>query len=297
MQSRLEGVRVAVLGGDGRQVLLVAELGKLGARVKVIGLSGIQENSRVTIHSSLEETVRDAQVVLLPMPGVNDEGRIFAPQINIPLHLTAGVVEKIPPGAPILVGVAKRYLRELLAEKQRKLVEVAELDNVAILNSIPSAEGAIQMAMEAVPITIHNSNSFVLGYGRTGITLARMLKAIGAKVWVAARKPGDLARIEEQGYRPVPFPELGGYIQQADLIFNTVPAMVLDKNLLTKVSREAYILDLASTPGGTDFLAASNLGIKAVLAPGLPGKVAPKTAGQILIQVIPDLVCKLLALE
>ncbi|MDA8213028.1 MAG: dipicolinate synthase subunit DpsA [Clostridia bacterium] len=297
MQSRLEGVRVAVLGGDGRQVLLVAELGKLGARVKVIGLSGIQENSRVTIHSSLEETVRDAQVVLLPMPGVNDEGRIFAPQINIPLHLTAGVVEKIPPGAPILVGVAKRYLRELLAEKQRKLVEVAELDNVAILNSIPSAEGAIQMAMEAVPITIHNSNSFVLGYGRTGITLARMLKGIGAKVWVAARKPGDLARIEEQGYRPVPFPELGGYIQQADLIFNTVPAMVLDKNLLTKVSREAYILDLASTPGGTDFLAASNLGIKAVLAPGLPGKVAPKTAGQILIQVIPDLVCKLLALE
>jgi dipicolinate synthase subunit A len=297
MLSRLEGVRVAVLGGDGRQVLLVNELGKLGARVKVIGLKGIQENSQVTIQSSLAETVKDAQVILLPMPGVNDEGRIFAPQINIPLHLTAEIVSIIPPSTPILVGVAKRHLRELMAEKKLKLIEVLEQDNVAILNSIPSAEGAIQMAMEAVPITIHNSNCFVLGYGRTAVTLARMLKGIGANVWVAARKPGHLARIEEQGYQPIPFEKLGDYIYKANFIFNTVPTMVLDKLLLENVPRECYILDLASTPGGTDFIAASNMGIKAVLAPGLPGRVAPKTAGQMLIQVIPELICKLLAQE
>ncbi len=293
----MQGVRVAVLGGDGRQVLLVAELARLGAQIKVIGLAGIIASSNVSIHASLEETVADAQVVLLPMPGVNDEGRIFAPQINVPLHLTTKIVEAIPPEAIIMVGVAKRYLKDILVATKHILVEVAELDSVAILNSIPSAEGAIQMAMEAVPITIHNSDCFVLGYGRTGVTLARMLKGIGARVWVAARKTRDLARIEEQGYLPVPFPELAQHIQQADLIFNTVPTMVLDKSLLSKVSSEAYILDLASTPGGTDFMEASKLGIKAELAPGLPGKVAPKTAAKILIQVIPELISKMRTLE
>lgn len=295
MCSSLKGVRIAVLGGDGRQSLLVSELANLGARVKVIGLSGIREQPGVSLHSSIIEVVSDAQVLLLPMPGVNDEGRIYAPQINFPIHLTPDIIEAIPPETIILVGVAKKYLRELMAEKKRTVVEIAELDDVAILNSIPSAEGALQMAMEAVPITIHNSNCFVLGYGRMSVTLTRMLKGIGAKVWVAARKPRDLARIDEQGYQPIPFQKLSEQIHQADIIFNTVPSMVLDKNLLTKVSREAYILDLASTPGGTDFIEASKLGIKAELAPGLPGKVAPKTAGNILIQVVPELICNYLA--
>jgi len=44
----------------------------------------------------------------------------------------------------------------------------------------------------------------------------------------------------------------------------------------------AVIIDLASKPGGTDFRYAERRGIKALLAPGLPGIVAPKTAGRIM---------------
>lgn len=297
MQPKLQGIRIAILGGDNRQVLLAHELAGMGARLKVIGLAGLREHPQISIHSTLEDAVFDAQVIILPMPGVNDEGRIYAPQINIPLHLTNEVFQKIPRDALILVGLAKRHLSGLVQASGHHLVEVGELADVAILNSIPSAEGAIQIAMEAVPTTIHNSNSMVLGYGRTGITLARMLKGIGAHVTVVARRPGVLARIEEQGYRPVPFSELSKYIHEAQLIFNTVPALVLDQSLLAKLSTDTFILDLASSPGGTDFMAAAKLGVKAVLAPGLPGKVAPKTAGQILVKVIPDLIGKLLALE
>jgi len=75
-----------------------------------------------------------------------------------------------------------------------QLIETANLDELAILNSIPSAEGAIQMAMDATKITIHGSASFVLGLGRFGTTLARMLHGIGAQVTGVARKPSDLAR-------------------------------------------------------------------------------------------------------
>jgi dipicolinate synthase subunit A len=63
------------------------------------------------------------------------------------------------------------------------------------------------------------------------------------------------------------------------MIFNTIPVTVLSRDVLEGVPREAFILDLASTPGGTDFDAAEELGIDAVLAPGLGGR-APKTAGR-----------------
>ncbi len=86
--------------------------------------------------------------------------------------------------------------------------------------------------------------------------------------------------------------DLSQEVGKADLIFNTVPSLVLDRVVLDSVNREAVIVDMASSPGGTDFEYASFLGIKALLAPGLPGIVAPKTAGKILAQVLPKLILR-----
>ena len=58
---------------------------------------------------------------------------------------------------------------------------------IAILNSVPTAEGAIQVAMENTEITIHNSRCLVMGFGRCGTTLARSLLALGARVTVCSR--------------------------------------------------------------------------------------------------------------
>lgn len=172
------------------------------------------------------------------------------------------------------------------------MIETAKLDELAILNSIPSAEGAIQMAMEATKITIHGSQSFVLGLGRCGWTLARMLVGIGAHVTGVARKPSDLARAEEMGLQALHFANLEDEIGRAEIVFNTVPHQVLDRMMLEKVSHDAVIIDLASIPGGTDFEYAQMLGIKAQLAPGLPGIVAPKTAGRILAHIYPQLILR-----
>ena len=52
---------------------------------------------------------------------------------------------------------------------------------------------------------------------------------------------------------------------------------------------QTLIIDLASKPGGTDFRYAEKRGIKALLAPSLPGIVAPKTAGTYLANVLSQL--------
>ena len=68
--------------------------------------------------------------------------------------------------------------------------------------------------------------------------------------------------------------ELGGF----DLIVNTIPAQVLDRRRLQWVNPGAFLLDLASAPGGVDRAAAKELGLRVLQAPGLPGRTAPVTA-------------------
>jgi dipicolinate synthase subunit A len=126
----------------------------------------------------------------------------------------------------------------------------------------------------------------VIGFGRTGKALALLLKGLHSHVTVVVRDEVDLARVWVAGYRPVLMHNLRDAIRSADLIFNTAPAMVMPRSVLERAQPDAVLIDLASTPGGTDFATASELGISARLAPGLPGIVAPVTAGRIIADMV-----------
>lgn len=295
MSSRLAGVTIAVLGGDDRELFLIPRLVQMGANVKVAGISKMSGMENVQCCLRVQEAVRDAKFVILPMPGIDEQGKIRAKYGVEPLALNEEVLRSFRDDAMVIAGFARPLLKTLTSARGLKLLEIAELDEVAILNSVPSSEGAVQMAMEATDITIHGSKVFVLGFGRCGTTLARMVKALGADTTVVVRKPADLARIQEMGLQPLTFRQLQENIGAADIVFNTVPFQVLDRTVLAKANPAVYICDIASAPGGVDFNAARELGIKAELAPGLPGKVAPRTAGLILAKVIPDIILNELA--
>lgn len=292
MSAGLKGIRFAVIGGDDRELYLISELQKQGAYIVGVGFEKADKIPGMSLAPSLEEAVGQADVLLFPMFGTDERGVVKAKYSDAPIVLTKKVLESIPARVPLVIGFARPALKSVAENLGIQLIETAKLDELAILNSIPSAEGAIQMAMEATAITIHGSQSFVLGLGRCGWTLSRMLQGIGARVTGVARKPADLARAEEMGLRAVPFADLEEEIGRAEIIFNTVPYPILDRVMLDKAARDAVIVDLASIPGGTDFEYAQLLGIKALLAPGLPGIVAPKTAGRILAQVYPQLILR-----
>jgi len=286
----LSGIRLAVLGGDQRE----AEAARLfilgGAEARVIGLPGNPELEKASWAETLEEAVSGVEAVVAPVLGTDEDGYLHVLPGQPRLRLTQEVLNRIPGGALFFIGKARPWLRDWCRQGGVRLVEFREMDEFAIMNSIPSAEGAIQMAMERLPVTLHGCQAFVLGLGRTGLTLARTLMALGARTTVVARKPADLARAYEMGCRPVEFRRLEGFIGEAEVVFNTVPALVLREPVLARARKGVVIIDLASAPGGTDFEAARRLGLEAVLAPGLPGKVAPRTAGKILADLISRLI-------
>jgi dipicolinate synthase subunit A len=292
MSAGLEGIRLAVIGGDDRELYLIPELQKQGAYIVGVGFENASPISGMTLAPSLQDAIGQVDMLLFPMFGTDDRGVVKAKYSASPIVLTKDVLQAIPTQVPLLIGWARPALKSVAENMGIQLIETITLNEITILNSIPSAEGAIQMAMEATTITIHGSESMVLGLGRCGWTLARMLQGIGAHVTGVARKPSNLARAVEMGFHAVHFSDLEDEIGRAEIIFNTVPHLILDRVMLEKVARDAVIVDLASIPGGTDFEYAQMLGIKALLAPGLPGIVAPKTAGRILAQIYPQLILR-----
>ncbi len=285
----LGGCRIAVLGGDARTLFYIPALMSAGALVKAVGMEKAVRLVPCQL-SGLQDALLWANVLVLPMSGIALDGTLSAQFSDSRLALTMENGTLVRPGSLVLTGVARERLRQMAAHLHWNLVEIIEDDQLAVLNSVPSAEGALQMAMETSDITIHQSSSFVLGYGRVATTLAKALSGLSAQVTVVARSPVDLARIQACGYRAVPFAELAHYIQQADFIFNTVPALVLGESLLQVTAPEVVIIDIASSPGGVDFAAAERLGRKAILAPSLPGRIAPRTAGRILGELLPRII-------
>ncbi|MDI6906232.1 MAG: dipicolinate synthase subunit DpsA [Thermoanaerobacterales bacterium] len=281
----LAGLRISILGGDNRGIYAAAELAARGADVLVYGLPLPPEAPAVKPCDDLRVAFNESDALVIPLPGFDDEGRLPVLNGDAPL-VSKSLLALIPSHVPVFSVFARPFLRRAAEQLNLRVIELVNLDEFAIWNSIPSAEGAIQMAMDATPITIHGSASWVLGFGRTGMTLARMLAGIGAKVTVVARNPAARARAEEMGYAACSFETMRPAISSADIIFNTVPALVLDEDTLSILKPAVHICDLASAPGGTDFGAAARLGIQATLAPSLPGKVAPKTAGQIMARII-----------
>ena len=131
---------------------------------------------------------------------------------------------------------------------------------MVVLNTIATAEGTIQLAMENTTRTIHGSNILIMGVGRVGKVLAKMLDGIGAKVSCEARKNSDITWIKAYGYNPIHLSELDENLKNYDLIINTIPFQILDENRLKNVKKECTILDLSSNPGGVDRAAARKLG-------------------------------------
>jgi dipicolinate synthase subunit A len=286
----LTGMQIAVLGGDARQLEIIRKLTELDAKISLVGFEQLDHAFTGATKEKLVEvdfSIMDA--IILPVPGTNLQGEIDTIFSNEKICLTEDIVSQTPGHCTIYSGISNKYLDNVVNSTNRKLVQLFERDDVAIYNSIPTVEGTIMMAIQHTDFTIHGSTIVVLGLGRVGMSVARTFSNLGAKVKVGARKSEHLARITEMGLGAFHLDHLAKEVESVDICINTIPTSIIKANVITKMPPHTLIIDLASKPGGTDFRYAEKRGIKALLAPGLPGIVAPKTAGQILANVLAQL--------
>ena len=277
-----------VAGGDLRQVYLAEALAKNNC-VYAVGFDSHNPNfKRVKTLEGLSQFHKHADYLILPLPASDDGITVSAPFGKSNLN-TEVLTDMLAPSALVLGGKMHPNICKLFADKGFETIDYFKREELNIYNAVPTAEGAIQLAMEELATTISGQRVLITGFGRIGRVLAATLHSLGAKVTAAARKYSDLAWAEVSGCETVHMSELCSVLSETDLIFNTVPSMIFDKEKLGQLSSDALIIDLASKPGGVDFNAAGELGIRAIWALSLPGKVAPITSGKIIASTITNI--------
>ena len=273
-----------VVGGDMRQEKLAQLLAEDGHGVHTFALERSGPIPGAERAGGLEG-IRRADCVVLPLP-VAGEGSMLNAPLSALEHPLEEIMAALRPGQLLCGGRVTPAVRTLAAAHGLEIQDYLGREELAVANAVPTAEGAVQLAMEEMAVTLHHAQVLVLGFGRVGKITAHRMAALGARVTVAARKYADLAWAEAYGYRTQHIRELAGYLCGFDLVVNTVPVRVLTRELLAELPPTCLVLDLASKPGGVDFESASELGVRAIWALSLPGKVAPVSAGAALRDTI-----------
>ncbi|SHE63864.1 dipicolinate synthase subunit A [Tissierella praeacuta DSM 18095] len=284
-------MRISVLGGDERSVKLANLLQEDGNHIDLFGFDNLKVDG-LKISENLDLAIEKSNIVIGPLPCSKDNILLNTPLYSKEIKIEE-IFNKMNSNQVFIGGKISNEISNIAKHYNIDTVDFLKREEMAVLNAIPTAEGAIQVAMEKMEITIHGSNIMILGFGRIGKILAKMLQGIGANVYIEARNYSDLAWVSTYGYNPIHLSEMKDYLQEMNVVFNTIPSMILNEEMLLKLNKECLVVDLASIPGGVDFKRAEELGINTVWALGLPGKVAPMTAARIMKDTIYNIIGEL----
>ena len=270
-----------VIGGDERMKYLAQSIAADGYPVCVCGLEKLG-TCRGAAECDLPQLAAKSSVILLPLPATKDGLFLNAPYAENEIRLDDDF-SRLFMHKTVCGGMLQRLTASSSLWREIEPEDYYRREELAVGNAIPTAEGAVGIAIREYPGTINGAKCLITGFGRIGKNLAIILRGMGAEVFCAARKKADLMQMRAFGVQPLTYREIS---RRFDLIFNTVPAKVLTSPVLMQQTRDTLIIELASAPGGIDLKRAEELHLHVIDAPSLPGRVAPKTAAEYIKEAV-----------
>ncbi|MCD7728027.1 MAG: hypothetical protein LUH57_06770 [Ruminococcus sp.] len=274
---------VLIAGGDCRQTYLARFLLKAFDKIYTIGFNLALSFDRIIPLDTLDGLDEKIDVLILPPVATNDEATVNTPFYDKNLYIDE-VLKHLNKGAKVYGGKLSDKLKDTLSYQGFRPFDYLLDERFIVDNTLPTAEGALMIALEETPFVLYGAKAAVLGYGRVGATTASLFKNVGAEVFVFDRKEEKRKIARSKDLNTFDFYD--DRLFDCDIIINTVPCEVLTKERLKKVKREALIIDLASKPGGVDLEYAKLRGLNVIWALSLPGRVAPVTSGEIIGKTI-----------
>lgn len=265
---------ISIIGGDNRNVILSSLLMSDGYNVYTYGIE--QQNCL-----GIEECIKMSKYIVTAIPFTNDFKTINAPttEEKISVNEFFRTLEN-----KIIIGgkFSEMQINELMKNKNI-VIDLMKNEELTLNNTIPTVEGIIKIIIENTQITIDKGNIAVIGFGRIGKRLSKLLKVMGANVFCLDNKKEEVANIKISGYNVI---ENICAEEKFDVVINTVPELIIGEKELVKLGKETLIIDVASKPGGIDYDYAKKYNYKVIQALGIPGKIAPVTAAKYIKEII-----------
>lgn len=281
----------AVIGGDMRQVSLIEEFASDANRICYFALCAVPDKrcfsdaSFVSAASSLEEALSLSACIIGPIPlcrkDTSFNQTVLDEQISEDRLLSG-----LKSGQSFFGGCIPAGFQSAAVRKGVRIFDLMENPSLSYFNTIATAEGAVCEAIRQSPKNLRKSFCAILGYGKCGRTLLQYLKGMGCRTYVAARREEARAQAGILSDHTGTLEEFVSLAGEFDFIFNTVPSAVISLETLKKMKPAVTVIDIASAPGGVDFEAARQLGLTALLCPGLPGKYAPVSSAGAVKEIV-----------
>lgn len=291
-----------MLGGDLRQLAVAERLAERYDNINLWGLSAaaIGDVGGVREVQDVAEAIEGADILLLPLPASVDGVTVNSPLSDTSERLRMSrIAEMARDGAIVIGGKIPEAFARTAEKKGLTVKDYFESEDFQIKNAYTTAEAALSIAMNALDRNIRGARVAITGYGRIAKHLATLLMAIGARVTVAARRESDVSFAESLGCESRRITEGADWWRALthgyDVIYNTVPTWIFGRDFLSAVDKKTLIVDLASAPGGVDIRAARDLGSNVSWATSLPGKYAPRSAGEIIASCVLRIIEEVLA--
>lgn len=267
----------ALVGGDMRQVYMVNDLINRNYSVIVYELYDSLLNTSCARAKTLAEAINKSLTIITPIPVTKDGSNINTKFTDRNISIDE-LCNLLTPSNKLFGGCLTTKMKNHCEEKGIFYDDLMENEEITLFNTIATAEGTIVEAIINSTTNLHGSRCLIIGYGKCANTLAYKLKNMCGSIDIAARSRLALAQAGAASYGTVNLSQLEQVIDHYDYIFNTVPAMILTKSLLSKTKENVTIIDIASNPGGVDYSYAKEINRNAKLCLGLPGKYAPQSS-------------------
>ena len=282
------GTNFAIIGGDLRIIKLANMLAKDNNMIYTYGLEKaeeLKENPNIIFAEKLSKAIpENVEIVIGPIPFSSNGKSINSPFSNEEISIRE-LLHQLN-GKILIAGSITPDIYEMANDEYIEIIDIMKREELAVLNTISTAEGTIEIAISNTNKIIHGSKVLILGFGRIGKVLARKMAGLSAIVTCAARKDEDLAWIRAYGHRATNINNIGENLSEYDIIINTVPHLVLNQEKMQYVKQDCLLIDLASNPGGIDKRTAKDRNLKLIWALALPGKVAPVTTAEFIKDTI-----------
>ena len=232
------------------------------------------------------------KIIMLPVPYKDASGNIKGTNMTL-----ADVSSKLDSNSFVILGKTDGEFAELAKQIGFKYCDLNMDLRFKKLNAIPTAEAALNIAMQYTPYTLYGHTALVCGYGCIAQCLTKLLLAFGVKVTVAARKHSDRIDAKYHGADAIDINDIKNVIKNINIVFNTCPAMVLPAGVIDNAKPDCVIIDLASRPGGCDLDYAKSKGLNAGIYLSLPDIYSPQTSGENLYRITTAVIDELITKE
>ena len=274
-------MKYLIAGGDERAVFAASALAEEGNGVAAFALDRAALREGIRKVSAMET----ADCVILPVPTESGNRGLLNAPFGEESVTAAELLEKLPKNTLVCGGKISPRLKNAAKENDLRLVDIMQRPDFVTGNAAITAEAAIALLMQRTDYTLAGSSIMVVGFGRIGRILSNKLNALGVNTCVMSRNGESRAMAEALGCKSL---APADKLPQLDIVVNTSPAPVLTG--LDRLCAPCLILEVASAPGGIDAAEAQRLGHRYFAAPGLPGKYAPRTAGQLIAATVKSVV-------